>query len=212
MASSIPELEAFVRDSLMRGASRPDIDGAMRDAGWSAEQASSALSAFADRAFVVPVPVPRPSLSAREAFLYLMSFTTLYLSVYHFGSLCFQFIERALPDAAVGRFGDGGADSMRWSVASLVIAFPLFLVVSRRIASEVAVNPVKRLSPIRRWLTYLTLFLAASVLIGDLTALVYSLLGGELTVRFVLKVCTIGVIAGVVFAHYLADLRHEERP
>ena len=58
---------------------------------------------------------------------------------------------------------------------------------------------------------YLTLFVAAGVLIGDLTTLVYNVLGGELTVRFLLKVATVAAIAGAIFSHYLLDLRREER-
>src|SRR3546814_14426826 len=72
-------------------------------------------------------------------------------------------------------------------------------------------QPIKRLSPVRRWLTYLTLFLAAVALICDVTTLVYNLLGGELSVRFVLKVLVVGVIAGGVFGYYLLDLRSQER-
>jgi hypothetical protein len=79
------------------------------------------------------------------------------------------------------------------------------------IHSKHRINPVKRLSTIRRWLTYLTLFIAAGVLIGDLITLVYNLLGGELTVRFVLKVITVAAIAGTAFGYYLWDLRREER-
>ena len=58
---------------------------------------------------------------------------------------------------------------------------------------------------------YLTLFVAASVLIGDLIVLVHSALSGELTARFVLKVITAGLIAGLIFGHYLRDLRAGER-
>ena len=57
---------------------------------------------------------------------------------------------------------------------------------------------------------YLTLFIAAGCLIGDMTTLVYQLLGGELTVRFMLKVIVVGAIAGTVFGYYLHDLRREE--
>ena len=63
----------------------------------------------------------------------------------------------------------------------------------------------------RRWLTYLTLFLAAVVLVGDMITLVYNVLGGELTVRFVLKVLVAALIAGSIFGWYLVDLRREER-
>ena len=209
MASGTQELELFVRDSLLHGATRAEINKAMLDAGWTPDQANSAMGAFADVSFAVPVPKPRPYLSAKEAFIYLVLFTTLYLSAYHFGRLLFQFIDRAFPDRADGAssFGDNG---MRWSAASLIIAFPVFLYMSRLVGNALAKDPVKRLSPIRRWLTYLTLFIAAGFLIGDMTALVYELLGGELTVRFLLKVAVVGAIAGTVFGYYLHDLRREE--
>jgi hypothetical protein len=99
---------------------------------------------------------------------------------------------------------------MRWSVSSLVIAFPIFLFVSNYIGKQLLRNPVKRLSPIRRWLTYITLFIAAGTLIGDLTTLVYNVLGGDLTIRFLLKVITVAIIAGTIFGYYLWDLRREE--
>ena len=100
---------------------------------------------------------------------------------------------------------------MRWSIASVIIAFPVFVFVARHLSKELARNPVKRLSAVRRWLTYLTLFIAAGVLIGDMIALVNNLLGGELTVRFVLKVLVAALIAGTIFGYYLWDLRREEK-
>jgi hypothetical protein len=212
MAIATRELELFVREALARGQSRPAIEAALAQAGWPPEQVRDALDAYADVAFPVPVPRPRPYLSAREAFLYLVLFATLYVSAYHLGSLLFDLVNRALPDPADAayQFMRIGA-SMRWSVASLVVAFPVFLFVARHLGRDLARNPVKRLSAVRRWLTYLTLFLAAGIVIGDLIAAVYNLLGGELTLRFMLKVLVVGVIAGTVFAYYLWDLRHEER-
>ena len=59
-------------------------------------------------------------------------------------------------------------------------------------------------------MTYLTLFLAVGFLVGDFTTLVYNALGGELTVRFLLKVVVVAVIAGTIFWYYLRDLRREE--
>jgi hypothetical protein len=82
---------------------------------------------------------------------------------------------------------------------------------SRLTNRDAHVDPTKRTSPVRRWLTYLTLFVATCVLIGDFMSLVYSFLGGELTVRFVLKVLTVGVIAGTGFWYYLSDLRLDEK-
>ena len=212
MAAPTQDLDVFVRDALARGETRTSIATALASAGWPPEQVQAALGAWAEVPFAVPVPKPRPYLSPREAFLYLVLFATLYLSAWHLGSLLFDLINAAIPDPADQRFQAGMRDdSMRFSVASLVIAFPIYLFVARLLARELARNPVKRLSAVRRWLTYLTLFLAVTVLVCDLIALVHSLLGGDLTLRFVLKVLVVGALAGGIFGFYLADLRREER-
>jgi hypothetical protein len=212
MASGIQDLEAFVRAALTHGASKADIQKGLLEAGWPAEQIRSALALFADVAFPVPIPKPRPYLSAREAFSYLLLFTTLYLSAYYFGCLLFEFVNLKFPDTAINGYNwRSPMEVIRWAASSVVVAFPIFLFLSRRIYRELALNPIKRLSAIRRWLTYLTLFVTAGFLIGDLTTLVYNALGGELTVRFILKVLIVGAIAGTIFGFYLWDLRTEER-
>src|SRR5690606_27640439 len=102
-----------------------------------------------------------------------------------------------------GHYLDYTSQAMRWSVASLVIAFPVFLYLSWLMGRAIRREPMKRASRVRKWLTYLTLFIAASVLVGDLITLLYNFLGGELGLRFMLKVLTVGVIAGTVFVYYL---------
>ena len=212
MASATQELEHFVRKALGAGASRQEVEAALVSAGWRPEQIRAPLAAWADQPFVVPVPRPRPYLSARDAFQYLVLFTTLYLSAWHLGSLLFDIIEILLPDPADPDYRVRAvARSVRWSVATLLVAFPVFAFMAHRIAGELRRDPARRLSPVRRWLTYLTLFVAAGVLIGDLVALVYNVLGGELSLRFVLKVLVAGLIAGGIFGWYLSDLRDEER-
>ena len=207
------ELLNFVRDALARGLSRAEIEGALLKAGWRPDQVQSALGAFAQvDEFPIPVPKPKPYLSAREAFMYLVLFTTLYLTTFNLGRLIFQFINLGFPDpAAYAGLADSARQAIRFSVASLIIAFPIFMYLSLLIGRAIRCDPSKRASKVRKWLTYMTLFVAAGVIIGDLTALVYSFLGGELSLRFALKVVTVGVIAGGIFGYYLWDLRQEER-
>ncbi len=205
------ELLGFVRDALGRGLSRAEIEDALGRAGWSAEQVTRALGAFAAVDFPIPVPRPRPSLSARDAFVYLLLFTTLYIVAFNLGNLLFQFINRAFPDPASLQDESAFRSSVRFSVASLVVSLPVFLWMSRLTGRLTAADPTQRMSPVRRWLTYLTLFVAACILIGDFTSLVYNLLGGETTTRFVLKVAIVGAIAGTVFWYYVSDLRADEK-
>jgi hypothetical protein len=202
------ELIAFVKDALARGLPKADIERALANAGWPQEQIRGALASFADVPFPIPVPRPRPYVSARDAFMYLVMFTTLYLSAFNLGQLIFELIDRAFPDPAAPVF-EFTILAVRWSIASLIVAVPVFLYTTMLTARAARIDPTKRSSRIRRQLTYLTLFIAACLLIGDVTTLVYNFLGGELTTRFLLKVLTIAAIAGTAFWYYLNDVRDD---
>jgi uncharacterized protein DUF5671 len=210
--SSSDPLSDFVKTALARGTPRAEVEAVLRKAGWTVEQVRNALDSFADVEFAIPVPRPQPYLDAREAFMYLVLFSTLYVSAYHLGSLLFDIINLRFPDPAEASAQRAGyvRQSMRWSLSSLVVAFPVFVYVSWLLNRDISADPIKRHSKVRRWLTYVTLFIAAGVLIGDVISLVYNLLGGELTTRFLLKVLVVGFIAGSIFWYYLSDLRREE--
>ncbi len=206
------DLTGFIREALSRGLPRDEIRGVLSQADWSDEEVRAALLSFAEVDFPIPVPRPRPSLSAREAFEYLVLFGTLYMSAFSLGTLFFQFIDLAFPDPlwSQGRI-DAIPDIIRRSIAALVVATPIFLYAARANSRAIARSPLKRTSPVRRWLTYLTLAIAGAVLIGDATTLVYNLLDGDVAVRFLLRVLTIGGIAGTAFIYFLSDLRRDEK-
>jgi hypothetical protein len=206
-----PDLIVFVKDGLQRGLARSDLESVLIRAGWPPDQVRRALSGFADIEFAIPVPRPMPTVSMREAFMYVLMFATLFITAYSLGDLLFSIINRAFPDPAVRTLPESILLQIRWSLSCLIVAFPLFLWVASLIARLVRADPTKRASRVRRQLTYITLFIAACVLIGDVISVVYSFLGGELTTRFVLKVMTVGLIAGSVFGYYLSDLHLDER-
>ncbi len=206
------DLHTFVRDALARGVPRADIEAALREARWPADEIAAELAAWADApAIGLPVPRRRVGVSAREAFLYLLLFVALYLVAYHCGTILFAFIEHQFPDAAMG---DGrielARDWVRFSVATLLVAFPVYLFTARLTGRAVARDPEKRNSGVRRWLTYLTLFVAACVLIGDFIAVLLGVLKGELSMRFMLKASVVAAIAGFLFTHYMGGLKRDE--
>ena len=192
------------------GAPAEQIADILTRAGWPADQVGRALAGFAD--VESPIPVPRPAVSTRprEAFLYVVMFMALFVSAFNLGAVLFRLIDLALPDPA-GMPSEVIHELLRLSVSALVVASPVFAFVTRVIRRGVETQPSSRESRIRLQLTYLTLFVASCVLVGAVTALVYSFLGGQLTARFVLKSLTVTAIAGGAFGYYLRDLREAER-
>jgi hypothetical protein len=204
-------LMQFVTDALRAGASRADTERALLNAGWARDQVTNALDAFAPVEFVIPVPVPRTHLSARDTFLYLVMFAMLYLSAYHLGNLLIQFVELAFPDQVFERPENYRQSEIRFSTAALLIAFPAFMFMASIIGKQIRKEPVQRMSAIRKWLTWLTLAIAACIIVGDLIYLLYSLLSGELTTRFILKALIVGLIAAAIFTYYLVEMRRDDQ-
>jgi hypothetical protein len=116
----------------------------------------------------------------------------------------------AFPDPVADQYRRIGYQ-MRWSTSAVLVTFPIFLFTASRIAKSIKHDPVQRTSAVRKWLTYLTLALAACTVAGDLVYLINSLLSGELTLRFVLKTLTVAAIAGAVFGYYLWSMQADER-
>ncbi|HEY4496019.1 MAG TPA: DUF5671 domain-containing protein [Candidatus Paceibacterota bacterium] len=145
----------------------------------------------------------------KDFFLQLGTMAALYVSAISLINLLFQTINYAFPDK-LAYYGDPYSTGIRWTIASLIIIFPLFLFLSRLAGKDVQLNPEKLELPIRKWLIYLTLFVAGIAVVVDLIALVNIFLGGEITTRFILKVLTILVVAGGVFGYFIYDLRQKD--
>ena len=100
--------------------------------------------------------------------------------------------------------------AIRQSIAAIVVAFPLFLVVWRMLLKEINAHPEKAHSRVRLALIYLSLLVGAITLVSDVIALIYQLLEGELSARFLLKVATLFVITAAAFTYFALNLRETE--
>ncbi len=141
----------------------------------------------------------------RDVFLNLLWVGTLYFSSFNLIQLLLELVNAAFPDPLNLFYEPGG--SVRWAIASLIIVFPVYAWTTWFINRDVKENPQKAELKVRKWLIYLTLFLAAVLIIGDLIALIFNFLEGELTLRFVLKVLAVLAVGAGVFRYYFYDLR-----
>jgi hypothetical protein len=204
------QLVAFVESALRAGQSRGAVREALEQAGWSKDQIADALAHYADVAFAVPVPRPRAQLSARDAFWYLLMFGTLYSSAFYLGDLLFGLINLALPDEIRGTRREFVENGIRWATAALIVAFPVFLFAAARISRQVRADPTRRNSAMRKWLTYVTLLVAAAAIVVDGITLVFNVLSGELTLRFILKALVVAVIASAAFGYFTWSMRADD--
>ncbi|MBX4210546.1 hypothetical protein KW783_01085 [Candidatus Parcubacteria bacterium] len=141
--------------------------------------------------------------SPKDFFLHLGAIVALYYSAIALLNLLFTVINYKFPDAL--SYSDIRSSS--FFLASLIIVFPVFLILSWLLNKDYVSFPEKLDLPVRRWLTTITLFVAGLVIAGDLVVLINTYLRGEITTRFVYKVLAVLVITAVIFGYYIMDLR-----
>lgn len=147
--------------------------------------------------------------SPKDVFMHLLTIIALYISAASFGALIFQYIDLWFPDPLTDVYARP-RDAIRWALSALVVVFPVYVFASWMLAKDVFSHPEKREMKTRKWLYYFTLFAASVIIIGDIIALIYRFLGGDLSMRFLLKVVAILFIAASVFGYYLWNIRKEE--
>jgi len=201
-------LREFIETSKRQGITDEALVGLLRGRGWPEEDAYRALADHYEAQSGLQVPVYKRSGSAKDAFLYLLSFSTLGVWTFAVGSVMFTLIDRWIKDPVSPVMYYGSATyQIANALASLIVAFPTYILVMRYIVREIEAHPEKLESPVRKWLTYIALLIAAGVVIGDLITLLEYFLRGELTTRFVAKVAVVLVIASGVFSYYLGSLQ-----
>lgn len=146
-------------------------------------------------------------VTPKDFFLWAGAMVAFYVSMFSFITLLFQYINNAYPDVVSdGYYVDPYSGAIRFAIASLIVLFPLFLILMRIIRNDIAKHAEKKDLWVRRWALFLTVFIAGAAVAIDLITLINSFLGGEITTRFVLKVAVILLVAGGTFLHFMADV------
>ena len=206
------ELQPFVDAAKDHGAGDEFLLSLLTRRGWAARDVDNALADWWERATGVALPARRTSgENARDAFLYLLAFSTLATWASALGSLWFQLIERWLPDAVVNPYTYNFRSMVTWQMASILVALPVYLFVMRMILRDTRANPERVESGVRKWLTYIALLLAAIGVVSALVCFTNYFLKGEITLRFALKCATVLAICGSIFWYYLGFLRGRVR-
>lgn len=206
------DLQPFIAAAKERGAGDDFLAALLLRQGWPPREVYGALAEWWQSTTGIPVPAPGSTgENARDAFLCLLAFSTLATWAAALGSLWFRLIDRWLPDAIVNPDIYNFRSTVTWQMASILVALPVYLFIMRLILRETRLNPDRVESGVRKWLTYVALLLAAAGVVTDLIYFVDYFLGGEITLRFVLKCIAVFLICGSIFHYYLGFLRGHAR-
>lgn len=208
-------LAEYVQRRVAAGLARAEIREELRAVGWSEEEADAAY-----RDALIALGVPTPGAGSRSAPARRASTVDVVVNVFSFILLCivatalgmlyFQVVNRYFgsPLAALGGSSEQGiTGAIHYAIASLVVAFPLYLAALRLWFRKFREDEARAESRLTRWLTYLVLLAASVTIVGDFIAVLFRFLQGEGSARFFLKALVILVIAGFIFGFYYLERR-----
>jgi len=134
----------------------------------------------------------KQKLSVGYAFLSLGVLISLIVSVTSFLNLAFEILNKKFPDVLNGIYQYGynslQFEAARTFLSMLVIMFPTFLILAYFWKKKEKNGLGQYDEVIRKWLSYIIIFLSILIVVIDLIVLVRYFVSGEITFRFILKV------------------------
>jgi len=209
----VEELLKFIKAAKAQGAQDPFIATLLRQNGWSERRVYAAFTAYYEGVTEMAVPARGGRIeSSRDAFLYLITYGALATWTCALVLLTYALVDFYWPNTLDRVSAAALRSSVSGELASIIIAFPLFLLLTRSILTDLAKRPESREAEVRHSLTYLALAVAFIFLLGDAIFFLQQFLSGDLTARFIVKALVLSLVAGGVFLYYLKSLVPIKRP
>ncbi len=147
---------------------------------------------------------------ALDLFLYLGIAISLIVSVTNLLQIIFAAVDRKFVDIlSATQYFDSTQADVRFAIASLVVMFPIYVGLSWYVSTNIKKYLFKQDISVRKIMIYCTLFVAVLTLIGTLVSSIYTYLGGEISIRFLLKALAVFVVAFVLFGYYYYTLKRD---
>jgi len=147
--------------------------------------------------------------NAKYAFYYLLSLVSLIFTALSVGMISFGIIDKTVIDLINTNYGNPDGQ-LKFAISALLIATPIFYIISHLIYRGLRRGEINKESGIRRWLTYFIILVSTLIILGVFIGVINNFLAGELTGRFIWKAITVFIIASVVFSFYFYDIRRAD--
>lgn len=158
----------------------------------------------------ITTPSTEQKMTPKFFFISLGVLVSLITAVTSLLNLIFATLEKHFPDALNGVYQYGyntySYEAMRTALATLIIVFPIFLILSRVWTKLVEAGLGRVDAIIKKWMLYLVIFLSSVVVAVDLVTLVRYFVSGEITTRFILKVIAVLIVALLAGFYYFKEI------
>jgi hypothetical protein len=156
-----------------------------------------------------------PQFGMWIGFLYILYFIALYVWATSFGNIFHEVVNRYVPAALESEearrgYMYFGADSIvRWSLASMLIFYPIFATIHLFISRLRITRPETVNIRVRKILIYITLVGTALISAWQLVKFVFAFLNGSIDTRTMAHVGVTLLISIVIFISYLMQVRRD---
>ncbi|MDD4527558.1 MAG: DUF5671 domain-containing protein [Candidatus Margulisbacteria bacterium] len=146
----------------------------------------------------------------KYAFYYILSLVALIFVAISSALIVFQIIDKSVFDALAYYGSYSNQSALRFGISALLISAPIFFLCVNSINKGLKKGEIDKDSPLRNWLTYFILAVSAVVILGSLVGIINAFLSGEMTLKSILQLLTVILIAAIVFSYYLYDIRRDK--
>jgi uncharacterized membrane protein YidH (DUF202 family) len=146
----------------------------------------------------------------KYAFYYILSLVALIFVAISSALIVFQIIDKSVFDALAYYGSYSNQSALRFGISALLISAPIFFLCVNLINKGLKKGEIDKDSPLRNWLTYFILAVSAVVILGSLVGIINAFLSGEMTLKSILQLLTVILIAAIVFSYYLYDIRRDK--
>lgn len=204
-----PDLEKYIASAREQKISDDSIKSQLVKSGWSESDVSAALVPTTATSVHLPTP-PVPRFGMWLVFHYIILFISLGISALALGGVLHFLVNKYVSDPLdqISYF-DFDDYIIRFSLASLLVVFPIFATLFIMAKNQLRKSPTIRNFKTRKVLIYITLVITFLIMVYKLISTVFGFLGGEITIRFILHFLVTFLIAGSIFSYLILEVKED---
>jgi hypothetical protein len=211
MDTSLKKYIALAREKKL---STDEIKNSLLDAGWPEKQVRHALSKTQNDDLLVPPPPPPQvaHIGMWVGFLYIIFFISLYVLATSIGWLFHIAIDQMTPNQANSSYTlFGSLSQTRSLIASIIVSYPIFLVLAIVLKKQLLRQPAVRNIRSRKILIYITLIATFLIMLGHIIFTITSFLNGTVTTAALEHLGVTFLIAGAIFWYFLDEVKYDKK-